>query len=137
MPIAAEYLHDNRICVVTFPTELDLREYFIFVRKEHAAVYDHATKSIHAILDLSAVKGLPRGVLSQAMNLRQLRHRMDGTIIVVVSDPVNTHFLEIFLQLLRQPNFLHTKTKEEAMAKIEEILGKETDAPIPRSAANH
>lgn len=136
MPITAEYLRDNRICVVTFPTKLDLRDYFLFVRKEHAAVYDHATKPIHAIIDLSAVKGLPRGVLSQAMNLSRLKHRMDGTVIFVSSDPVNTHFLEIFLQLLRQPNYLLAKTKEEAMIKIEQILSKEVELSVTLSGAN-
>lgn len=125
MPITADYLRNNRICVVTFPTTLDLREYYLFVRKEHAAVYDYATKPIHAILDLSAVKGLPRGVLSQAMNVSHLKHRMDGIVVFVSSDPVNTRFLEIFLQLFRQPNYSHVKTKDEAMSKVENALRKE------------
>ncbi len=138
MPITADYLRNNRICVVTFPTTLDLKEYFLFVRKEHAAVYDRATKLIHAILDLSAVKGLPRGVLSQAMNVSHLKHKMDGLVVFVSSDPVNTRFLEIFLQLLRQPTYFHVKTKAEAMSKVEEALRKEgaDDITTAQSVAN-
>src|SRR5689334_13167505 len=103
MSIEAEFLRDNRLIIVHFGETLDLGEYIAFIAKTHAAYYDNALAPIHAILDLTKVKGLPRNVLSNAKSASKLKHRNDGLIVFVAGNDLTMNFLHIFLNLTREP----------------------------------
>ena len=122
MSIEAEFLRDNQLIIVHFGETLDLGEYMRFVARTHAAYYDNAVAPIHAILDLTKVKGLPRNVLSNAKSASRLKHRNDGLIVFVSGNESMMRFLNIFLSLTREPNHRSSQSIENAMTQIDAVM---------------
>jgi hypothetical protein len=122
MSIEAEFLRENKLIIVHFGDTLDLGEYIGFITKTHAAYYDNASAPIHAILDLTKVKGLPRNVLSNAKSASRLKHKNDGLIVFVAGGDAMMRFLSIFLSLTREPNHRSSQSVEDALAQVDAVM---------------
>jgi hypothetical protein len=126
MPVQIEFHANKRYIIYTLSDPLDMNE-LQRVYQDEKAYRDSVDHTVHSIVDMSRVKGIPRNWLT-AKSGPGLKHPHSGKMLFVgISSALKT-LVSLILDMMRYRRVEFFNTYEEAEKRMQEILKEEEAA---------
>jgi hypothetical protein len=126
MPVQLAFSESKRYIIYTLTDPLDMNELQRVYQKEkeHRDSVDH---TVHSIVDMSRVKGIPRNWLT-AKSGPGLSHPRSGKMLFVGISPALKTLVSLILDIMRYRKMEFYNTYAEAEARMQELLREEAIA---------
>jgi hypothetical protein len=126
MPVQLEFSENKRYIIYTLTDPLDMNELQRVYQKEkeHRDSVDH---TVHSIVDMSRVKGIPRNWLT-AKSGPGLSHPRSGKMLFVGISPALKTLVSLILDIMRYRKMEFYNNFDEAETRMKDLLRDEVAA---------
>jgi len=126
LPIYFELARDGRVTLETYTDPVEWTEIEAHAATLDTEVFDHATRRIYRIIDVSEFTRLPPNSLSQGLTFLKKMPAMSGELIIITRNPYVTVMAKIFKQAASSHSITLCKTLDEAWTIVDSMLEQET-----------
>jgi hypothetical protein len=123
MPVQLQFSEDKRYIIYTLSDPLDMNE-LQRVYQQEKAYRDSVEHSVHSIVDMSRVRGIPRNWMT-AKSGPGLKHPRSGKMLFVGISPALKTLVSLILDIMRYRRMEFFDTYEAAAARMQELLREE------------
>jgi hypothetical protein len=123
MPVQLQFSEDKRYIIYTLSDPLDMNE-LQRVYQQEKAYRDSVEHSVHSIVDMSRVRGIPRNWMT-AKSGPGLSHPRSGKMLFVGISPALKTLVSLILDIMRYRRMEFFNTYEAAVTRMPELLREE------------
>ena len=128
MPVEHTLMENGRVTYLKLTDPFTVDE-IADVLSDDKALKDQSQVKIHSIIDLSACRRLPDGIL-RLRNTPSIRHEMTGDTVIVGAPAAAKAIMSVFSQLSGGRAFIYVQTADEAWAYLFEKISQEDPTAI-------